>query len=1315
MMRSGPQDVPGADTANLGDRLKLITTEGDYDGDGIIEQAYAFGSRSFRIYDANGNLIFDSGNQLAELAKAAGIYDDGRSDDKGTEPETVITQVINGSTYAFVALERGISSTTAVFDVSDPYQPSFVRLLNSPGSVSPEGLEYVSTEPNGSGFLTAANEVSGTFDLFEFSRDVKLSADRNEFNGGPAVEMAVEFDVSGFTTDSIYTIGESNDLQITGIPDGQGAYRVDGNTIRVLVNSELRPDLGYSYQLGSGAELVGARVNFIDVNNAGQVVGGGIAYNTVYDRMGNLVLNSDQVNGGFNRFCSANLVEADTFGPGRGAADRLFLLGEESGNAGSMWILDVANGELWAAPDLGYGSWESATMVDTGRTDTVAYVLGDDFNPGPLYLYLGTKDPSGNVLERNGLIGGQMYYWKSDNGITNHDEAIANGLTQGNSDSGSWVAIDVQDAAMAGEPGYDDEGYKFGDTLRTEVIAGGGFVGYRVEDLDFNPNDPTQLVFNTTGGQSDNGAGVTDRFGSMWILDLEFDGNGDPGATTLKHLYDGDADGNQQAGVRSPDNLAWSGDGFIYVQEDRSTDWEGEEASIFKVDAESGEAERILQINRDAVLPDGQVDARTGQLGAWESSGIIDVSHLYGNAPGTDFFFNVQAHGVGGGAIEEFDLVEGGQILVSSAPDTTPADPYVDGVAPGVETTALYTIGEAVNGYIGTGIPDGQGAFLKDETTIRLLVNSELRPDQGYSYELSSGAELVGARVNFIDIDKDSNAVLGGGLAYGEVYDRAGAVVTDADQVNGGFNRFCSANLVEADTFGPGRGAADRLFLLGEESGNAGSMWILDVANGELWAAPDLGYGSWESATMVDTGRTDTVAYVLGDDFNPGPLYLYLGTKDPSGNVLERNGLIGGQMYYWKSDNGITNHDEAIANGLTQGNSDSGSWVAIDVQDAAMAGEPGYDDEGYKFGDTLRTEVIAGGGFVGYRVEDLDFNPNDPTQLVFNTTGGQSDNGAGVTDRFGSMWILDLEFDGNGDPGATTLKHLYDGDADGNQQAGVRSPDNLAWSGDGFIYVQEDRSTDWEGEEASIFKVDAESGEAERILQINRDAVLPDGQVDARAGQLGAWESSGIIDVSHLYGNAPGTDFFFNVQAHGVGGGAIEEFDLVEGGQILRATIEQPFTLQLLHFADGEAGLLASGTAPNLAALVDGFDDDYANTLILAGGDNFIPGPFLAAGTDSSVAATHDKGDNPGAADIEIHNRIGVEASAIGNHEFDLGTRAFRDAVDDAEFPYISANLDFSGDVDLASRFTDTVGPGLEDVTTLAGRIAHIPTSNKAE
>ena len=157
------------------------------------------------------------------------------------------------------------------------------------------------------------------------------------------------------------------------------------------------------------------------------------------------------------------------------------------------------------------------------------------------------------------------------------------------------------------------------------------------------------------------------------------------------------------------------------------------------------------------------------------------------------------------------------------------------------------------------------------------------------------------------------------------------------------------------------------------------------------------------------------------------------------------------------------------------------------------------------------------------------------------------------------------------------------------------------------------------------------------------------------------------------------------------------------------------FTLQLLHLADGEAGLLAGDTAPLLAALVDAFDDDYANTLILAGGDNFLPGPFLNAGTDPSLNAIIGA-TAPGRPDIAIHNAIGVEASTIGNHEFDLGSTAFRDAFTPsgawagAAFPYLSSNLDFSGDSALNPRFTNTLDGGttafVPEADTLKGRIA---------
>ena len=164
------------------------------------------------------------------------------------------------------------------------------------------------------------------------------------------------------------------------------------------------------------------------------------------------------------------------------------------------------------------------------------------------------------------------------------------------------------------------------------------------------------------------------------------------------------------------------------------------------------------------------------------------------------------------------------------------------------------------------------------------------------------------------------------------------------------------------------------------------------------------------------------------------------------------------------------------------------------------------------------------------------------------------------------------------------------------------------------------------------------------------------------------------------------------------------------------------FTLQLLHFSDAEAGLLAAQTAPYLAAMVDKFEDEYANSITLTGGDNSIPGPFLAAGTDASVidelnAVTGStlaaNATVPiGAVDVALLNAIGVEASAIGNHDYDLGSRVLKDAIagssgsKGAQFPYVSANLDLSGDADLKGLYTNTVAnAGLEAASTLKGKI----------
>jgi len=176
-----------SDEANLG-RLKVTTVNGDTDGDGDYDVIYAYGARSFTIWTTDGEIVFDSGDQFeqitAELVPTAfngqGVnadFDD-RSDDKGPEPEAVVTGVIDGSTYAFIGLER--IGGVMVYDITDPAMPTFVTYANNvnlegdaeagtAGDIGPEGLIFISAEesPNGMNLLVVTNEVSGSTTIYE--------------------------------------------------------------------------------------------------------------------------------------------------------------------------------------------------------------------------------------------------------------------------------------------------------------------------------------------------------------------------------------------------------------------------------------------------------------------------------------------------------------------------------------------------------------------------------------------------------------------------------------------------------------------------------------------------------------------------------------------------------------------------------------------------------------------------------------------------------------------------------------------------------------------------------------------------------------------------------------------------------------------------------------------------------------------------------------------------------------------------------------------------------------------------------------------
>ena len=182
--------------------------------------------------------------------------------------------------------------------------------------------------------------------------------------------------------------------------------------------------------------------------------------------------------------------------------------------------------------------------------------------------------------------------------------------------------------------------------------------------------------------------------------------------------------------------------------------------------------------------------------------------------------------------------------------------------------------------------------------------------------------------------------------------------------------------------------------------------------------------------------------------------------------------------------------------------------------------------------------------------------------------------------------------------------------------------------------------------------------------------------------------------------------------AHGLTDTAQLSFDVVG--------TKNPYKLQLLSFSDEEGGQLSTTTAYKLAGLVQGFKAQIANTLTVSGGDTFIPGPFNSAGTDDALKLViPGAGNAPARPDVAILNAIGIDAAAIGNHEFDLGSTIFNGAIGasnpwvGALYPYLSANLDVSTDLFLAGKYVNTPSTtALETTAQLAGKIAPSAVKN---
>ncbi len=150
--------------AKLG-RLNVTTTLGDTDSDGDYDELYSYGARSFSIWNGlTGELVFDSKNEVDTKAFELGKYPDGRSDDKGCEPEGIAIGRTGNNNLLFVGLER--ANAVMIYDITNPVKPTYLQWLNT--GVGPEGVLFISADksPNGKSILIVSSETDGFVKIY---------------------------------------------------------------------------------------------------------------------------------------------------------------------------------------------------------------------------------------------------------------------------------------------------------------------------------------------------------------------------------------------------------------------------------------------------------------------------------------------------------------------------------------------------------------------------------------------------------------------------------------------------------------------------------------------------------------------------------------------------------------------------------------------------------------------------------------------------------------------------------------------------------------------------------------------------------------------------------------------------------------------------------------------------------------------------------------------------------------------------------------------------------------------------------------------
>jgi len=473
---------------------------------------------------------------------------------------------------------------------------------------------------------------------------------------------------------------------------------------------------------------------------------------------------------------------------------------------------------------------------------------------------------------------------------------------------------------------------------------------------------------------------------------------------------------------------------------------------------------------------------------------------------------------------------------------STQTEPYLLPSITGARTVAILTVGDSVGGYRMVGIPDGLGAFRSGPGEFTLLMNHEITANPA-GIVRAHGSN--GAFVSRWTIDADTLKVI-----RGQDHTSSPNQVFQWDPINKRYfqgttqwQRLCSADLAaESAFFAHGLGTRERIFMDGEEVTDNCRAWARIATGphaGEAWQLPRLGQMSFENAVACPHPQEKTIVMCTDDSSintapivtnRPSEVYVYVGKKHRSGNVIEQAGLTNGSLFgVAMSVDGHAVGGESDLFGL--GDATTG-YVGKGRFNLVSLGDQG--DVSALNALQLEQASIQAGVTRLQRPEDGAWDPREKrhNDFYFVTTASETQNCR--------LWRLRFDDIESPEMGGF-VEILLRGDE------GHKMLDNVTIDRLGRILMDEDP-----GNSARISKVWLYAIDTRQFIQVAaHNPKFFDGSTPNNPNFITQdEETSGVLDVGHILGEGW---FLLDVQAHKVN---TADPELVEGGQLLALFVD---------------------------------------------------------------------------------------------------------------------------------------------------------------